>query len=172
MTNTDAQLFDILEAHGQRFLDSFKPQKEEERKGKRTGRGPAEAHRSTKLARTEIDRSDTDDYSHSAEEWTGFGSDAYEYECDTHSFTEEVAPFEGVPARLDSKRESLRSSILDRVYTASTSVHKPDVVVFSGSGSKSSESLSTKMQAKAFMVRHFLLLRCPYFNPPQVFQSI
>jgi hypothetical protein len=40
---------------------------------------------------------------------------------------------------------------------ASTSTHKPDVVIFSGAGPKTSEPLSKKLQGKAFMVRSFLL---------------
>ena len=43
---------------------------------------------------------------------------------------------------------------------ASTSTHKPDVVIFSGPGPKASEPLSKKLQGKAFMVRSFLLLLC------------
>jgi hypothetical protein len=45
----------------------------------------------------------------------------------------------------------------DIMPIASTSAHKPDVVIFSGTGPKTSEPLSKKLQGKAFMVRSFLL---------------
>ncbi len=80
-TDTDKRLLDILEVHGQKFLDSFKPQKAEENGRKRAAEDSAESHRSTKLLRGEIETdqsesSPVDDYSDSAEEWTGLGDDA------------------------------------------------------------------------------------------------
>ena len=54
----------------------------------------------------------------------------------------------------------------DRVLIASTSSHKPDVVIFSGYGPKTLEPLSKKMQGKAFMVRSFLLSRCCHLDSP------
>ncbi|KAH9977973.1 hypothetical protein BGW80DRAFT_1456105 [Lactifluus volemus] len=129
MTSTNTELLDILQAHGQRFLDSFEAYDAEENgKGKRN---PAEAHRSinTKLARIESDHSSSVYDSHSAEEWTGFGSDVHmDDEYEAHSSSEEMLPLE-----------------------ANTSVPKPDVVVFTASVSKSSELVSTKAQAKSFM---------------------
>jgi hypothetical protein len=147
-TNADAELLDILQAHGQRFLDSFEPYNAEKSgKGKRN---PVEAHRSisTKLARIESDHSTSVNESHSAEEWTGFGSDVHMDDgYETHSSSEEMLPLKGMPVRL-SKQESSMGDL----FTANTSVPKPDVVVFTASVSKSSESLSTKAQAKSFMV--------------------
>jgi len=49
------------------------------------------------------------------------------------------------------------SDIMERMLIASTSTHKPDVVIFSGTGPKTSEPLSKKLQGKAFMVRSFLI---------------
>ena len=155
MTSTNTELLDILQVHGQRFLDSFEPYYAEENgKGKRN---PAEARRSlsTKLARIESDHSTSLYDSHSAEEWTGFGSDVHmDDEYEAHSSSEEILPLEGMSVRLD-KQESSRSPILGRRFTGNTSVPKPDVVVFTASVPKSSESLSTKAQAKSFMVRPF-----------------
>ncbi|KAI9512166.1 hypothetical protein F5148DRAFT_1164425 [Russula earlei] len=64
-----------------------------------------------------------------AEEWAGFGSDVQiEDDFEYDSSTEEGVPFED-----------------------DTPIHKPDVVVFPGYGSKASESPSKRMQGKAFM---------------------
>jgi hypothetical protein len=107
MTSTDARLLNILETHGQKFLESFKPHKAEENKRKRAATDTAEAHDPSKLVKFETDRSSSDDYSDSAEEWTGFGSDAQiedEYEID--SSTEEGMPLEGVLARLQVDSDS------------------------------------------------------------------
>ena len=102
MVTTDTKLLDILEAHGQTFLDSFKPHKAEKNKRKRAAGDTAEAHRSTKLVRTETDQSSSvGDYSDSAEEWNGFGSDAHvDDEYEIHSSSEQEASLEGVSARL------------------------------------------------------------------------
>lgn len=100
MVTADTKLLDILEAHGQTFLDSFKPHKAEKNKRKRAAGDTAEAHRSTKLVRTETDQSSSvGDYSDSAEEWNGFGSDAH-VDDEIHSSSEEEASLEGVSARL------------------------------------------------------------------------
>ncbi|KAF8484948.1 hypothetical protein DFH94DRAFT_689310 [Russula ochroleuca] len=138
MASTDTKLLDILEAHGQTFLDSFKPHKAEKNKRKRAAGDTTEAHRSTKLVRAETDQSSSvGDYSDSAEEWTGFGSDAQvDDEYEIQSSAEEAVSLE-----------------------ASTSIHKPDVVVFSGYGSKTLEPLSKKMQGKAFMSSNVSKLR-------------
>ncbi len=113
MTSTDARLLNILEAHGQKFLDSFKPHKAEENKRKRAAADTAEAHPS-KLVKFETDRSNSDDYSDSVvEEWTGFGSDAQiedEYEID--SSTEEGMPLEGVLARFQADSACNDSSLI------------------------------------------------------------
>ena len=104
MTSTDKKLLlDILEAHGQNFLDSFKPQKAEENRRKRAAAGTFDDHRSLKSSvKLEADRSSSDEYSDSAEEWTGFGSDIQmEDEDEIHSSTEEVL-LGGVYARLSS----------------------------------------------------------------------
>ena len=102
MTNTDKRLLDILEAHGQHFLDSFNPQKAEEKKRKRVAAGNPEAHQSSKSVKLAADWSSSNEYSDSAEEWTGFGSDIQiEDEHEIHSSTEEVL-LEGVHARLSN----------------------------------------------------------------------
>jgi hypothetical protein len=98
--NTDNKsLLDILEAHGQNFLDSFKPRKAQENGRKRATEDTAESHRSTKHLRAETDQSESDpvdDYSDSAEEWTGFGDDAQvDDEYEDYSSAEEAMPFEG-----------------------------------------------------------------------------
>ena len=170
MTSTDARLLNILEAHGQTFLDSFKPHKAEENKRKRAAADTAEAHPS-KLVKFETDRSSSDDYSDSVEEWTGFGSDAQiedEYEID--SSTEEGMPLEGVLARFQADSACNDSSLILMgciLIATSTSVHKPDVVVFSDFGRKTSESsLSKKTQGKSFMVRSLQLSRLLSPQPP------
>jgi hypothetical protein len=100
MTSTDTTLLDILGAHGQKFLESFKPPKAKEKKRKRVAEDTAEAHRSPKLVKFETDLSSPDDYSDSEEEWTGFGSSAQvEDERKSRSFTEEE-PSGGVLAGL------------------------------------------------------------------------
>jgi len=101
MTSTDKRLLDILEAHGQHFLDSFKPQKAEQNKRKRVAADTPEAHRSSKPVKLEADWSSSDEFSDSLEEWTGFGSDIQiENEYEIHSPTEVL--LEGVYARLSS----------------------------------------------------------------------
>jgi hypothetical protein len=100
--STDTSLLDILEAHGQTFLNSFKPHKAEKNKRKRTAGDTAEAHRSPKLVRIEPDRSSSvDDHSDSGEKWTGFGSDAQvDHEYESQSFAEDAGSLEGVLAQL------------------------------------------------------------------------
>jgi hypothetical protein len=95
-SSTDTSLLDILEAHGQKFLDSFKSRKAEKNKRKRADGDTPEAYRSTKLLRLEADQS-VDSYSASVEEWTGIGSDAHvDDEHEIHSSAEEES-FGGVP---------------------------------------------------------------------------
>ena len=98
-TDTDKRLLDILEAHGQNFLDSFKPHKAEKNGRKRGAEDTAESHRSTKLLRAETDQSESssvDDYSDSADEWTGLGGDAQvDDEYEVYSSSEEAVPLEG-----------------------------------------------------------------------------
>ena len=104
MTSADVSLLAILQAHGQKFLESFEPHNAKEKKRKRTTKGTAEAHRSTKLGRTENDESSSVDCYHSAEEWTGFGGDTHiEDENEAYSSAEEALPLEGMPARLNGK---------------------------------------------------------------------
>jgi hypothetical protein len=70
------------------------------------------------------------------------------------------------------RNELTDSDITERMLTASTastSTHKPDVVIFSGTGPTTSEPLSKKLQGKAFMVRSFLLSLCFHLTSPQVF---
>ncbi len=97
--DTDKRLLDILEAQGQKFLDSFKPHKAQENGRKRAAENTAESHRSTKLLRAETDQSESnpvDDYSDSAEEWTGLGDDAQvDDEYEVYSSAEEAVPLEG-----------------------------------------------------------------------------
>lgn len=104
-TDTDKRLLDILEAHGQKFLDSFNPHKAEDNERKRAAEeDTAESHRSTKLLRAETDLSGSspvDDYSDSAEEWTGLGDDAQvDDEYEVYSSAEEAVPLEGTLARV------------------------------------------------------------------------
>ena len=98
-TDDDKRLLDILEAHGQQFLDSFKPHKGEENGRKRAAEDTAESHRSTKLLRAETDQSESsavDDNSDSAEEWTGLGDDAeVDDEYEVYSGAEEAVQLEG-----------------------------------------------------------------------------
>jgi hypothetical protein len=171
-TDTDKSLLDILEAHGQKFLDSFKPHRAEENGRKRAAEDTAESHRSTKLLRAETDLSESspvDDCSDSAEEWTGLGDDAQVHdEYEVYSSAEEAVPLEG--ALCQSLMAKLTDSdTTERMLIASTSTHKPDVVIFSGTGPKTSEPLSKKLQGKAFMVRSFLLSRGFHLTSPQVF---
>jgi hypothetical protein len=174
IADTDKSLLDILEAHGQKFLDSFKPHKAEENGRKRAAEDAAESHRSTKLLRAETDLSESspvDDCSDSAEEWTGFGDDAQvDDEYEVYSSAEEAVPLELEGALCPSLMAKLTDSdTTERMVIASTSTHKPDVVIFSGTGPKTSEPLSKKLQGKAFMVRSFLLSRCFHLTSPQVF---
>jgi hypothetical protein len=96
-TDDDRRLLDILEAHGQQFLDSFTPHKGEENGRKRAAEDTAESHRSTKLLRAEKSESSAvDDYSDSAEEWTGLGDDAeVDDEYEVYSSAEEAVQLEG-----------------------------------------------------------------------------
>jgi hypothetical protein len=101
MTTTDADksLLDILEAHGQKFLDSFKPHKAGGNGRKRAAEVTAESPQSAKLLRAETDQSESsqvDDYSDSEEEWTGLGDDAeIDDEYEVYSSADEAAPLEG-----------------------------------------------------------------------------
>jgi hypothetical protein len=100
-SSSDTTLLDILDAHGQKFLDSFKPHKAAEKRNKGAAVDTTEAHRSSKRVKVEHDRSSSIDCSDSEEEWTGFGNDAQigdEYEI--HSSREEGMPLEGGPAGL------------------------------------------------------------------------
>jgi hypothetical protein len=97
-SNSDKRLLDILESHGQKFLDSFNPQKAEKNGRKRAAEDTAESHRSTKLLRAtdQSESSSADDYSDSAEEWTGLGDGAQvEDEYDVYTSAEEMVPLEG-----------------------------------------------------------------------------
>jgi len=98
--DTDKSLLDILEAHGQKFLDSFKPHKAEENGRKRAAEDSAESHhRSTKFLRAETDQSESspvDDYSDSVKEWNGLGDDAQvDDEYEVYSSAEEAESLEG-----------------------------------------------------------------------------
>ncbi|KAH8999294.1 hypothetical protein EDB92DRAFT_1833452 [Lactarius akahatsu] len=130
MAITDESLLNILQAHGQTFLDSFGVQEDKQKRRKRTTRGSSESGRAPKLAKREIAASSSSvDSSNSAEEWTGFGSDTHMEDDESHLLAGEVTPLE-----------------------ASTSIiQKPDVIVFSGSATKLSETSSTKAQGKSFM---------------------
>ncbi|KAH9077368.1 hypothetical protein EDB83DRAFT_1701519 [Lactarius deliciosus] len=129
MAITDESLLNILQAHGQKFLDSFGVQEDKKKRRKRTTRGSSESGRAPKLAKREIAASSSSvDSSNSAEEWTGFGSGTHVEDEESHLLAGEVTPLE-----------------------ASTSVQKPDVIVFSGSATKLSETSSTKAQGKSFM---------------------
>jgi hypothetical protein len=170
----DERLLDILEVHGQKFLDSFNPHKAEKNGRKRVAEDTVKSHQSTKLSRVETDQSESssvEDYSDSVEEWTGFGNDA---QVDDEFEIASALPLEGALAQLITKEKLADSDTTERVLIASISTHKPDVVIFSGSGAKISEPLSKKIQGNAFMVRSFLLSRacCYQLDSPQVFQSI
>ncbi|KAI9448219.1 hypothetical protein H4582DRAFT_2107582 [Lactarius indigo] len=128
---TDENLLNILQAHGKKFLDSFDVLEDKKKGRKRVTRGSSESGRATRLAKREIAASSNSvDSSNSAEEWTGFGSDVHVEDdgCESDSLAGEVTPLE-----------------------ASTSVQKPDVIVFSGSATKSSETSLTKAQGRSFM---------------------
>ena len=172
--DTDKRLLDILEAHGQTFLDSFKPHKAEGNGRKRAAKDTAGSHRSIKLSRTETNQSDSssaDDHSDSAEEWTGLGDDAQVGdEHEVYSSAEEVVLLECAhcSSLMANGKGSLTRTPRD-VCLASTSTHKPDVVIFSGTGPKTLEPLSKKLQGKTFMVRLFILSRSFHLTSPQVF---
>ena len=172
--DTDKRLLDILEAHGQTFLDSFKPHKAEGNGRKRAAEDTAGSHRSIKLSRTETNQSDSssaDDYSDSVEEWTGLGDDAQVGdENEVYSSAEETALLEGTHCSglMANGKGSLTRTPRD-VCLASTCTNKPDVVIFSGTGPKTLEPLSKKLQGKTFMVRLFILSRSFYLTSPQVF---
>ena len=113
--DTDKSLLDILEAHGQKFLDSFKPHKAQENGRKRAAEDTAESHRSTKHLRAETDQSGSDPvdgYSDSADEWIGLGDDAQiDDEYEVYSSAEEAVPLEGA---LCSRRMANGTSSLTR----------------------------------------------------------
>lgn len=99
-SSTDTSLLDILETHGKKFLDSFKPHKAEKNKRKREDGDTTEAHRSTKLVRFETDQltrnsvqNSVNDNSDYAEEWTGFGSNT---QVDDEYAAEDEASFDGL----------------------------------------------------------------------------
>ena len=96
MSSTDTSLLDILETHGKKFLDSFKPRKN---KRKRADGDTSEAHRSTKLVRFETDQVNSiDGHSDAAmEEWSGFGGSI---QVDDEYAAEDEASFEGVFVQL------------------------------------------------------------------------
>ncbi|KAH9179892.1 hypothetical protein EDB89DRAFT_527592 [Lactarius sanguifluus] len=143
----DESLLNILQAHGQKFLDSFGVQEDKKKRKKRTTRGSSDSGRAPKLAKREI--AATVD---SAEEWTGFGSDMHIEDDGSHLLAGEVTPLEGVLDRPNDEWEISTSPwTLCSLFTASTSVHKPDVIVFSGSATKLSETSSTKALGKSFM---------------------
>ncbi|KAN0131320.1 hypothetical protein V8E53_010868, partial [Lactarius tabidus] len=126
MAIADESLLNILQAHGQQFLDSFGlPENKRKRK---CSSGSVSA---TKLAKRETARrSRSVDFSDSAERWSGF-------ESDTHIEDD------------GSESPSLAGEVT--LLEASTSVQNPDVIVFSGSATKSSEASFTKAQGRAFM---------------------
>ncbi|SRR6266403_480207 len=110
MTSTDKRLLDILEAHGQKFLDSFNPHKVEKGGGENGAEDTAESHRPTKLSRAETDQSEpssVDDYSDFGEEWTGLGCDAQvDGEHEIYSSAEEAVPLEGTLYSTPMERKS------------------------------------------------------------------
>ena len=98
MAVADESLLNILQAHGQTFLDSFGVPKDKKKRKLSWGSG-----RAAKLAKRETaTRSSSDDASESgsesAEEWTGFGSDAHLEDdgWESPSLAGEAAPLEGV----------------------------------------------------------------------------
>ncbi|KAH9062159.1 hypothetical protein EDB87DRAFT_1674130 [Lactarius vividus] len=97
MAITDESLRNILQAHGQRFLDSFEVQEDKKKRRKpRTIRGSLGSGRAPKLARHEIAASSSSvDCSNSAEEWTGFGSDMHIEDDESHLLAREVTRLEG-----------------------------------------------------------------------------
>ncbi len=108
MATTDEGLLNILQAHGQKFLDSFGVPEDKKRGRKRMTRGSSESGRAAKLAKRETAaRSSSVDFSYSAEEWTGFGCDTHieDDECEPHSLAGEVTPLEGVLAHLNGEWE-------------------------------------------------------------------
>ena len=100
MAIEDESLLNILQAHGQQFLDSFSVPENEKKRKRSSGSVPA-----AKLAKRETTRSV--DSSDSAEEWFGFGSGTHTEDegWESPSLAEEVMPLEGVHAFLDGKWE-------------------------------------------------------------------
>jgi hypothetical protein len=98
MAITDKGLLNILQTHGQKFLDSFAAPEDNKNRRKRTTRGSSESGRAAKLAKRETaTRSSPVDCPDSAEEWTGFGTDTRieADEWESHSLIGEVTPLEG-----------------------------------------------------------------------------
>jgi hypothetical protein len=101
-SSTDTSLLDILETHGKKFLDSFKPHKAEKNKRKRVDGDTTEAHRSTKLVRFENDQLNSvqdsaDDHSYFAEEWTGLSGNT---QVDDEYAAEDEASLDGLRVQL------------------------------------------------------------------------
>ena len=99
MAIEDESLLDILQAHGQQFLDSFSVPENEKKRKRSSGSVPT-----AKLAKRETaTRTRSVDLSDSAEEWFGFGSGTHEEDegWESPSLAEEVTPLEGVHAFLN-----------------------------------------------------------------------
>ena len=109
-TDNDKKLLDILEAHGKKFLNSFQSQKVEENGRKRVAEDTPVSYRSTKILRAtdQSESSSVDDYSDSAEEWTGLGNDAQiDDEYEVYSSAEEAVSPEGMSSVMANGTSSL-----------------------------------------------------------------
>ena len=103
MAIADDSLLNILQAHGQQFLDSFGLPENKKKRKRSSGSVPA-----AKLGKRETaTRSSSVDFSDSAEEWSGFGSDLHIEDdgWESPSSAGEVTHLEGVLASFNGNWE-------------------------------------------------------------------
>ncbi|KAI0049628.1 hypothetical protein FA95DRAFT_1604268 [Auriscalpium vulgare] len=132
-------LLSVLNVHGQAFLDSFALPSSSGTK--RKSHYASEPSQSVKVPK--LDDSDS-------EEWMGFGDDVVQDDGNVDG-SDSDGDFDGGEDLLQ-----------DDGFTASSSKHAPDVVVFADASkvaSRSSETRPTKAQVKAFMSSKVSTLR-------------
>jgi hypothetical protein len=103
MAVAEESLLDILQAHGQQFLDSFGLPENTKKRKRSSG-----SLRTGKIAKCEIaTRSSSVDFSDSVEGWSGFESDTHigDYGWEPPSPSGEVTPLEGVLASFNGNWE-------------------------------------------------------------------
>ncbi|KAI0069090.1 hypothetical protein BV25DRAFT_1925886 [Artomyces pyxidatus] len=131
MADDEQALLSVLNAHGQDFLASFASPSSQGQKRKRVT--VAAAGPSSKAARLD------DEELEEEEEWLGFGTSA-------------PASDEGSSNPGEYESDDGEDLVEDDGFTASTSTHAPNLVVFSDkSQASSSAPRPTKAQMKAFM---------------------